>query len=69
MPAAIGRSQRPVLILPKRLEPICCQLRVTHRMPDVPMAQIVLEGAGVMALVGKLVSVGVAEHVGVDRER
>jgi hypothetical protein len=33
------------------------------------MAHIVLEGSGVMPIVGELVTSGVPEHVRVDRER
>jgi hypothetical protein len=35
---------------------------------DIFMAHIVLEGSGVMPIVGELVTSGVPEHVRVDRE-
>jgi hypothetical protein len=36
---------------------------------DVLVAQIVLQGAGIVAVIGELEPAGMAKHVGVDRER
>jgi hypothetical protein len=56
-------------ILPEPLEPIRRQGRVTDGRCDRAVAEIVLNGAGVLAVVGELVAARMAEHVRVDQER
>jgi hypothetical protein len=46
--------------LPKPLEAIGRQLGIKHRMLDVAVPQIMLDGAGVMAIVGELEPAGMA---------
>ena len=44
------------------------QLRVSHRMLDVSMPHIVLNGPCIMAIIGQLVATGMTQHVWVDWE-
>ena len=44
------------------------QLRVAHRMLDIPMPQPRLQSTGIVPLIGKLVTAAVAQHVGMDCE-
>src|SRR6202035_3207939 len=55
-------------VLPKALEPICCKFGVPDGVLNVPVAEIVLEGAGVLPIVRQLEAAGVAQHVRVNRE-
>jgi hypothetical protein len=55
-------------VLPEILEPIRRHFGVANRVHDIFMAHIVLEGSGVVPIVGKLVTSGVPEHVRVNRE-
>jgi hypothetical protein len=48
-------------VLPEILEPIRRHFGVAHRVHDIFMAHIVLEGSGVMPVVGQLVTSGVPE--------
>jgi hypothetical protein len=52
-----------VSVLPEPLEPIRRQLRVPHRMLDVPVPEVVLDRPRVVAVVGELGAAGVAQHV------
>jgi hypothetical protein len=58
----------PGSVLPEILEPIRRHFGVANRVHDISMAHVVLEGSGVMPIVGELVTSGVPEHVRVDRE-
>src|SRR5271169_4231194 len=55
-------------VSPEILEPIRRQLRVPDRMLDIAMAQVGLQGAGIMALVGQRETAGVPKHVRVCLE-
>ena len=44
------------LILPKPLKPIRCQLSITNRMLNILVPHVVLDGPGVLSIVGKLVT-------------
>ena len=48
---------------PEIPEPHRRQFRVAHRVLDIPVAEISLQGSGVVPLVGKCVAAGMAEHV------
>ena len=52
------------LILPETLEAGRRQLGVAHRVLDVFVSQIVLNGAGVVSIGGELEAAGVSKHVG-----
>ena len=54
---------------PKILEPIRRQLGVPNRMLDVLVPEVLLQDAGVVAIVGQLEPAGVAQHVRVDGKR
>jgi len=58
-----------VSILPEILEPIRRHLGVSNRVHDILVAHVVLEGPGIMPIVGELVPDRVPEHVGVDWKR
>ena len=60
-----GPADRPRLPI---LEPIRRHFGVANRVHDIFMAHIVLEGSGVVPIVGELVTSGVPEHVRVNRE-
>ena len=53
---------------PEVLEPHRRQFRVPHRVLDIAVAEIGLQGARVVPLVGERVAAGVPEHVRVCLE-
>ena len=53
---------------PKVLEPVGCHLGVPDRVLDVLVPEVVLQGPGVVAVVGQFEPAGMAKHVRVDRE-
>jgi hypothetical protein len=54
---------------PEILEPVRAQLGVTHRVLDVLVAEVVLQRAGIVSVVGKLEAAGMAKHVWMDGKR
>ena len=56
------------LVLPEVPEPGRVGLSVADGVLDVLVAQVLLDGPRVVAIVGQLVSGRVAEHVGMSRE-
>jgi hypothetical protein len=42
---------------------------IANRVHDIFMSHVVLEGSGIMSIIGELVASRVPEHVGVDWER
>src|ERR1700704_6590391 len=61
------RSQRSVP--PEVFEPVRRKLAISNRVLDVLMPEIMLQAAGIDALVGQLVAAAVPEHVRMDWER
>ena len=57
------------LILPEVLEPVRRQGRVADRGHDRSVAEIGLDGARVVAVVGELEPAGMPQHVGMHEER
>src|SRR5262249_4732837 len=57
------------LILPEVFEAVRRQGRVADRGHDRPVAEIGLDGASVVAVVGELEPAGMPQHVGMHRER
>src|SRR4051794_15195244 len=57
------------LVRPKVIEPACGQLGVDNRVGDVPVSQVVLNGARIVPRVGQSETRRVSKHVRVDRER
>ena len=55
-------------LLPKPLEAVGRQLGVEHRVLDVAVPEIVLDSAGIVAVVGELEPTGMAQHMGMHRE-
>lgn len=51
-----------VSILPKRFESVRRKFRVSQGVRDILVAQVVLQWAGVVALIGELVAAGMAKH-------
>ena len=60
-PVHVRPSYRSVL--PKPFEPVGGQLRVPNGMLNVAMAEVGLQGAGVVALVGQGITASVPKHV------
>src|SRR5215475_10739398 len=60
----LGRS-----ILPKPIEAVGAQLGISHRVRDVAVTEVVLQRAGVDAIVGELKAAAMAQHVRMSRER
>src|SRR5262245_58911318 len=56
-------------ILPEPIEAVGAKLGISHRERDVAVAQVVLQRAGVDAIVGELEAAAVAQHVRMSRER
>jgi hypothetical protein len=52
------------LIAPEVLKPIRRQLRVPHGVGDVPVTEIGLQRAGVVAAIGQRIAASVPQHVG-----
>ena len=50
-------------ITPEILEPRRRQLRVAHRMLDIAVPEVSLQGARIVPFVGQRVTAGVAEHM------
>lgn len=59
---------RGASILPEFLKWPWCQLGVTDGVMDVAVAQIILNPPQIEPLIGKVVSAGMAQLVGMDRE-
>src|SRR5215831_8568001 len=57
------------LILPEVFEPVRRQGRVAHRGHDRSVAEIGLDGASVVAVVGELEPAGMPQHVGMHEKR
>src|SRR6516164_5429694 len=57
------------LILPEVFEPVRGQGRVANRGHNRSVAEIGLDGARVVAVVGELEAAGVPQHVGMHEER
>src|SRR6266536_3268289 len=62
-------ARRGLSIAPEVLEPIGRQLGVAYRTLHAPVAEIMLKGAGIDAVVGELEPAGMAQHVRVHGER
>src|SRR5262249_38622565 len=60
----LGRS-----ILPKPIEAVGAKLGISHRVRDVTVAEVLLQRAGVDAIVGELEAAAMAQHVRMSRER
>src|SRR5262249_36935583 len=68
----VGLSRRLTLgklILPEVFEPVRRQGRVADRGHDRSVAEIGLDGASVVAVVGELEPAGMPQHVGMHEER
>jgi hypothetical protein len=58
----------PSSVPPKVLEPIGCHVGVPDRVLNVLVAEVVLKGSRIVAIVGELEPTGMAKHVWMDRE-
>src|SRR5262245_8004769 len=72
-PARIIKRTRPLAglgsILSEPIEAVGAQLGISHRMRNVAVAEVVLQRAGVDAIVGELEAAAMAQHVRMSRER
>src|SRR5262249_40752191 len=55
-------------ILPEPIEAVRAQLGISHRVRDVAVAEVVLQRAGIDAVIGELEAAGVSEHVRMNGE-
>lgn len=55
--------------MPQSLEPGACRAGVPRGMRRVPVSEVVLNQAGIVALVGQVVPATVSQHLGCDLER
>ena len=53
---------------PEILEPVGRHFRISCGVHDALVAEVVLQGSGIVAIVGELIPAGVPEHVRVYRE-
>src|SRR5262249_60757675 len=58
----------PACTKPGFFEAIRRQLGVAHGVLDIFVAEIVLQGSGIVPIVGELISAGVPKHVRMDWE-
>jgi hypothetical protein len=63
-----GAMQGRRLVFPEMLEPIGRQSRIADRGHDRTVAEIGLDGASVVAVVGELEPAGVPQHVGMNEK-
>jgi hypothetical protein len=56
------------LVRPEAFESIRCEFRVAHRVRNVSVAQVVLDGSRIVTVVRELVATRVAKHVRMDGE-
>ena len=61
-------SAPPWSVPPKVLEPVGRHFGVPDRVLNVLVPEVVLQGPGVMAIIGQFEPAGMAQHVRVDRE-
>jgi hypothetical protein len=57
------------LIAPEVAEPVGRKLGVSHGVLDVLVAEIMLQGTGIVPIVGKLIAARMPQHVRMQRER
>src|SRR3954451_18955608 len=55
--------------LPEGFEAIGCELGVAHRVLDVLVAEVMLQGPRVLLVIGQRVAEGMPQHVRMHRER
>ncbi len=51
------------LVVPESVEPIRRQLGVPNRVLDVFVSQVVLDGSGIVAIIGELETTRVSQHM------
>jgi hypothetical protein len=68
-PEITTRIDRATSVRPKAIEPARGQLGVPDGVLNVPMPEVMLQGAGVLPLICEFEAAGVAQHVRVNRER
>ena len=66
VPRNVRHVRPPSALLPEPLEPMPSNSGVMGRVLRISVTEIVLHGAQISALIGKVVAAGVPEHVGPD---
>src|SRR5215471_12281001 len=61
-------SSPPHSVLPEITKPLGGQFRVAHRVLNMAMPEILLDGAGIDAFVREVKTTGMAQHMGMDRK-
>ena len=64
-----GWLRPPCLVFPEVSKPIRRKLAVSDGVLDVLVAEIVLQGSGIVPIVGKLIPARMSQHVRMQRER
>src|SRR5260221_7754143 len=64
----MARRTLPRSIAPKIAESVGRKLGISHRVLNVLVAEIVLQGSGVVAIVGELEAARMPQHVRMQRE-
>jgi len=54
-------------VFPEFVETVGGKLSVEHGVLDVPVPEIVLDGAGILTIIGEFEAGGMSEHVRMDR--
>ena len=55
-------------VSPEITKPLGSQFRVAHRVLNMAMPEILLDGAGIDAFVREVKATGMAQHMGMDRK-
>ena len=63
-----GLSDHP-LVDPKAVESVSGKFGISGGMGDLPVAEIVLNSAGIVALIGQIEPRGMPQHMRMNRER
>src|SRR5262249_23768286 len=61
-------SSPPHSVIPEITKPLGGQFRVAHRVLNMAMPEILLDGAGIDAFVREVKATGMAQHMGMDRK-
>src|SRR5262249_19024194 len=61
-------SSPPHSVIPEITKPLGSQFRVAHRVLNMAMPEILLDGAGIDAFVREVKATGMAEHMWMDRK-
>ena len=61
--------QTPHSIIPEIKKPMGCKLCIAYRVLNISVTEILLNGAGINALIGEVKPAGMSQHMGMNRKR